>query len=171
MLLFFRFLFAMILGRLRPRIDVMGTSVSRFTVMPTDCDLNFHLNAGRYVSFMDVARMDLLSRTRVVGPLLKHGWRPMMGGIVVRYRRSVLPFRRFEIRSRVAGWDEKWIYVEHIVERNGTLHAHAYVRTVIRKRDGNATPGEVLALVGREELSSPPLPEFVLTWRDSEDRR
>jgi acyl-CoA thioesterase FadM len=170
-LLFFRFLIATILGRLRPGIDVLGTSTTTFTVLPTDCDLNFHLNAGRTVSFMDVARMDLLSRTRLIGPLLKRRWRPVMGGIVVRYRRSILPFDRFNIRSRIAGWDAKWFYVEHIVEKGGAFCAHAYVRTLVQTRDRNATPAEVLALVGSEELSSPPLPEFVLAWRDAEDRR
>lgn len=181
MLLFFRFLIATILGALRPRIDVLGTAVTRFTALPTDCDLNFHLNAGRFISFMDVARMDFLTRTRLIGPLLRQRWRPLMGGIVVRYRRSILPLRRFEIRSRIVGWDEKWFYVEHMVVkkglkkkgiRDGALCAHAYVRTLVQKRaGGNATPREVLALAGREEVPSPPLPEFVVAWRDAEDRR
>jgi len=171
MLLFFRFLFAMIRGHLRPRIDGLETAVSRFTVLPTDCDLNIHLNAGRILSFMDVARMELLARTRLMGPLLRRGWRPVMGGVVVRYRRSILPFQRFDVRSRVVGWDEKWFYVEHVLERNGVFCAHSYVRMVIRKRDSNARPADVIALVGREGLDSPALPEFVLQWRAMEDER
>ena len=160
MLLFFRFILCTILGRLRSRIDVLGTSTVTFTVLPTDCDLNLHLNAGRFVSFMDVARMDLLSRMRLIQPLLKRGWRPVMGGITVRYRRSVLPFERFDIRSRVLGWDEKWFYIEHVVEKKGVFCAQAYVRTVIRKKDSSATPAEVLALLGADGLASPPLPEL-----------
>lgn len=159
MLLLLRFLITTILGHLRPRIGALDESRSRFTVLPTDCDLNFHLNAGRFVSFMDVARMELLARLRLVGPLLARGWRPVMGGIVVRYRRSVLPFQRFEIRSRVVGWDEKWFYIEHVVEKAGVFCAQAYVRTLIRGNEGNAAPADVLALLGRD-LPSPPLPEF-----------
>ena len=172
MLLFFRFLFATILGHLRPRIDALGTTVSRFTVMPTDCDLNFHLNAGRFLSFMDAARMDLLSRTRLIGPLLKRRWRPLMGGVVVRYRRSILPLRRFSVRSRIAGWDEKWFYVEHVVERNGGVCAHAYVRTLIRTSENrNVSPSDVLALIGQQDVPAPALPEFVSQWRAMEDAR
>jgi len=176
-LLFFRFLIATILGHLRPRIDVLGTSVTRFTVLPNDCDLNFHLNAGRFISFMDMARMDFMARTRLFGPMLKLRWRPLMGGIVVRYRRSILPLRRFDVRSRIVGWDEKWFYIEHMVvkkglERGPALCAHAYVRLLVQKRaGGNATPREVLAIVGSEALPSPPLPAFVVAWRDAEDRR
>jgi acyl-CoA thioesterase FadM len=171
MLLFFRFIFAMIRGHLRPPIDGLETAVSRFTVMPTDCDLNVHLNAGRFLSFMDVARMELLARTRLMAKLVRRGWRPIMGGVVVRYRRSILPFQRFDVRSRVAGWDEKWFYIEHVMERNGTFCAHAYVRMVIRKKDGNVRPADVIALAGREGLASPELPEFVVRWRDMEDQR
>jgi acyl-CoA thioesterase FadM len=171
MLLFFRFLFSTLLGILRPRIAATEESVTRFTVLPNDCDLNIHLNAGRFVSFMDCGRMDLIARTRLLGPLLKRRLRPIMGGIVVRYRRSILPFRRFSIRSRVIGWDAKWIYVEHIVERQRLVHAHAYVRTLIRGDSGNVTPAEVLALVGQQDIASPQLPEFVSQWCALEDQR
>lgn len=171
MLLLFRFLLIMIASRLRRRIEPLEEAVVHFTVLPTDCDLNLHLNGGRFVSFMDIARVELLARMRIFTKIIRRGWRPIMGGIVVRYRRSVLPFERFAIRTRVAGWDERWFYLEHIVEKNGQLCAIAYARTVIRRRDGNVRPVEVLALSGSANLVSPELPEFAKQWRDAEDAR
>ena len=130
MLLLFRFVFTLLRSRFRSRIGPLDESVVRFTALPHDCDLNFHLNAGRYVSFMDISRVELIGRMRLLGKMLRRGWRPVIGGAVVRYRRSVQPFERFDIRSRVVGWDEKWIYVEHILEvarhlLRGRPHAHA----------------------------------------------
>ena len=171
MVLLFRFLLAGILGGFRRRLRLLDESRVRFTALPHDCDLNFHLNAGRFVSFMDVARIELLARMRVIRKLLKRGWRPVMGGIVVRYRRSVLPFERFDIRSRVVGWDEKWFYLEHIVEKKGVFCASAYVRTVIRAKEGTLPAREVLALLDEAGTPSPALPEFVLQWRAAEDGR
>src|SRR5688572_28766031 len=110
MLLLFRFLITSLRSVFRARIGALDESVVRFTALPHDCDLNFHLNAGRFLSFMDVARMDLLGRTRLLGKLLRRRWRPLMGGATVRYRRSVLPLQRFDVRSRVLGWDAKWFY-------------------------------------------------------------
>jgi len=52
-LLIFRFLLTMMKARFRSRIGPLDESVVRFTALPHDCDLNFHLNAGRYVSFME----------------------------------------------------------------------------------------------------------------------
>lgn len=171
MLLLFRFLLATILSGFRRRIGPLDESVTRFTVLPTDCDLNIHLNAGRFLSFMDVARMELLGRMRALRPLLRRAWRPVMGGCTVRYRRSILPFERFDIRSRVLGWDQKWFYIEHIVERNGQFCAVGTVRTLIRSKDGNIAPPEVLELLGEKDRPSPELPEFVRRWRDAEDAR
>lgn len=171
MLLLFRFLLTIFRSRFRSRIGPLDESVTRFTALPTDCDLNFHLNAGRFVSFMDIARVELIGRLRILRKMLKRGWRPVMGGCVVRYRRSVLPFERFEIRTRVIGWDEKWFYIEHVVEKNGTFCAIGHMRTVILGKSGTVPPRDVIALMNIGELASPPLPEFVANWRDAEDRR
>jgi acyl-CoA thioesterase FadM len=171
MLLLFRFLYVVIRSRFRSRVGPLDESVVRFTVLPHDCDLNFHLNAGRFVSFMDIARVELIGRTRLLGMLLRRGWRPVIGGAVIRYRRSILPFERFDIRTRVVGWDEKWIYVEHVLEKDGTFCAAGHMRTVIRSRTGTIAPKDVLALLKLEGLESPPLPEFVREWSAAEDLR
>lgn len=154
----------------RRRIGALDEARVRFTVLPHDCDLNFHLNSGRFLSFMDVARMDLIGRLRLLRPLLRRGWRPVMGGCVVRFRRSVLPFQKFDIRSRVVGWDEKWFYIEHIVEKDGIFCAAGHVRTLIRGKEGNVATRDVLALFG-EAPDAPQLPDFVHHWREIEDAR
>ncbi len=171
MLLLLRFLVVVLGSRFRSPIGPLEESVTRFTVLPQDCDLNFHLNAGRFVSFMDVARIELIGRMRLLRKIIGRGWRPIMGGCVVRYRRSILPFRRFDIRTRVVGWDDRWIYVEHVVEKDGALCAIGHMRTVIRGKEGTIPPRDVIALLGLGELTPPPLPQFVAEWRAAEDRR
>jgi acyl-CoA thioesterase FadM len=172
LLLLFRFVYTLLKSRFRPRIGPLGESVVHFTVLPQDCDLNFHLNAGRFVSFMDISRVELIGRMRLLGRMIRRGWRPVIGGAVVRYRRSVLPFERFRIRSRVVGWDEKWIYVEHILEKtDGTFCAIGHMRTVIVSKTGTIRPAEVMAQMNLGNLVSPPLPEFVAKWSDAEDER
>lgn len=172
MLLLLRFLITIFASRLRPRIEPLDPSVLRFTVLPHDCDLNIHLNAGRFISFMDIARVELLARMRILRPIIGKGWRPVVGGIVVRYRRSVLPFERFTINSRVLGWDDKWFYIEHVLDRrDGSLAAIGHSRTLLRTKSGPVHPRELLALMGMEGRESPLLPEFVLQWRTAEDGR
>lgn len=159
MLLLFRFLFTVLRSLVRRRIGPLDESVVRFTVLPNDCDLNFHLNAGRFISFMDIARIELIGRMRLLVPLLQRGWRPVMGGATATYRRSIQPFERFTIRTRVVGWDEKWFYIEHTVLRHdGSLSASGVMRTAIRSKDGVVPPRDVLAIVGAQDLPSPEIP-------------
>ena len=172
MILFFRFVLTMIKARFRSRIGPLDPSVVRFTVLPHDCDLNIHLNAGRFLSFMDIARVELLARMRVFRRIIKLGWRPIVGGVVIRYRRSVEPFERFSVESRVVGWDDKWFYIEHDLHRNdGSMAATAYARTLLRRKDGNVHPRELIELMGLTDTDSPPLPAFVDEWRRAEDAR
>ena len=159
MLLLFRFLFVVIRSGFRSQIGPLDSSTVRFTVLPHDCDLNFHLNAGRFVSFMDVARIELLGRMRLLRPLLRRGWRPVMGGTTVTYRKSLLPFERFSVQSRVAAWDEKWFYLEHLVYRkDGTLSASGIMRALFRTKAGSVPTREVLAILGLEDMQSPEVP-------------
>lgn len=171
MLLLFRFLLAIGRSRFRPKLAPLEESVVRFTALPNDCDLNFHLNAGRYVSFMDISRVELIGRMRLLGGVLRRGWRPVIGGAVVRYRRSVLPFERFDIRTRLVAWDEKWFYIEHVLEVRGELCAIGHMRTVFRGAKGTVAPRDVLALVKMEDMPSPALPPFLAQWRDAEGTR
>ena len=160
MLLLFRFLILAVHARLRRRIDVLDSSTVHFTALPHDCDLNFHLNAGRYISFMDAARFEMLVRMRVMRKLLARGWRPVMGGMSITYRRSILPMERFSVTSRMVGWDEKWFYFEQTANRrDGSLSATAIARMIIRGKGGNVTPDEALAALGAAGMTSPPLPE------------
>ncbi|HEX2060453.1 MAG TPA: acyl-CoA thioesterase [Thermoanaerobaculia bacterium] len=159
MLLLFRFLFTILRSLVRRRIEPLGESVVRFTALPNDCDLNLHLNAGRFVSFMDIARVELIGRVGLLVPMLRRGWRPVMGGATVTYRRSILPFERFTIRTRVAAWDEKWFYVAHtLLRHDGSVSATGIMRTAIRSKEGVVPPRDVLALIGAEHLQSPEVP-------------
>ncbi|HVE71745.1 MAG TPA: thioesterase family protein [Thermoanaerobaculia bacterium] len=160
MLLFLRFLFTILTSGLRRRIAPLGSATVYFRALPHDCDLNFHLNAGRYVSFMDIARVELIARMGILRRVLKRGWRPLVGGAKITYRRSVMPFERFSITSRVAAWDDKWFYIEHLVHKSdGTLAATGIMRTLLRGLDGNVPPRELLALLGLPDMQSPEVPE------------
>ena len=160
MLLLFRFLITLLSSGLRRRIRPLDPATVYFRALPHDCDLNFHLNAGRYVSFMDIARVELIARMRILRRVLKRGWRPIVGGATITYRKSVMPFERFSITSRVVAWDEKWFYIEHLVHKSdGALAATGIMRTLLRGPQGNVPPRELLALLGMEDVQSPEVPQ------------
>jgi len=170
MVVLFRFLFAIFRSRFRRRLGILDDCVIAMRVWPNDLDLNMHMNSGRYLSMMDIGRVEILARTRLLRPVLKRGWRPMVGATFIRYRKSLLPFERFTVRSRVACWDEKWLYFEHVLERRGEIASHAYVRGLMRGKRGNVTPRQLLELAGKPEMASPEMPEAIAAWRDIIER-
>ena len=171
MLLFFRLLLVLLVAPFRRRIGPLDTSVLHFRVLPNDLDLNVHMNSGRYVSFNDIGRVELLLRMNLFRKVLRRGWRPIAGAAMIRYRRSLLPFERFTLRSRVVTWDEKWFYFEHVIEKaDGSVAALTHVRGLLRGPQGNVPTREFLELAGAPS-EPPPMPEFLALWNKAEELR
>jgi acyl-CoA thioesterase FadM len=168
--LLFRLLKTLLLSSFKRRIEPLGEGVIHMRVWPNDLDLNVHANSGRYVSFIDVGRIDLVIRMGILRKVLARKWRPIVGGTMITYRKSLLPFERFRIRSRVLCWDDKWFYFDHVVEKaNGDLAARATVRGLVRGPQGNVPPGEFVALT-RTPVPSPPIPSYIARWNEAESR-
>ena len=163
MILLLRYLRVIVTALISRRRGPLDESVLRFRVWPNDLDLNFHLNDGRYLSLMGLGRADLLLRSGLLRKALKRKWAPVLGGAMIRYRREIRAFGKFVLHSRIIGWDEKWMYIEHVVERDGKTSAVAYVRGALRAASGAVPTKDVLEL-GGWSASSPPLPEIVANW-------
>lgn len=149
------------------RIDPLGESVVRFRVWINDLDTNLHMNNGRYLTVMDLGRLDFIVRTGLGGMMLKRGWRPMVGSAVIRFRRGLGPFERYELKTRVAWWDDKWFWIEQRFERDGGLVAIGAVKGLFRQPTGNVPTPEVLALLGVTERPGS-IPDWIAAWRDAE---
>jgi len=162
----FRLGLIMVLSLMRPRLSVLGESLVHFRVLPGDLDLNGHMNNARYLWHMDMGRADLTIRNGMIPALLRRHWMPLVGSAMITYRRSLRPFQRYAMRSRVLGWDEKWFYFHHTFERDGPC-AQGMVKAVFRGAGKNIPPSDVLAELGWQE-SSPALPPNIQQWGDAE---
>jgi len=143
-------------GRADPRKPMQLT----FRVWPHDLDLNLHLNNGRYLTLMDLGRMQLLTRAGVIATVFKNKWMPLLGGAHIEYKKPLAPFRAFTLTTRVATWDKKWIYIEQQFHAAGELMAVAHVKALIRGRKGNIPSAEFLKISGWEGDPPEPVPTF-----------
>lgn len=143
----------------RPRLKIMGTSNIKLCVFPNDLDVYGHMNNGRYLTLMDLGRIDLIWRTPMGRISKKHHWNPLVAGISVRYKKSLTVFKVFELHTKVLSWDEKWFYIEQKFMRKGRVYAHAYVKGLFRGAEGNISPIRVWNESGdREGIISSPAP-------------
>jgi acyl-CoA thioesterase FadM len=151
------------------RIAPFDDSVVQFRVWPNDLDFNLHMNNGRYLTVMDLGRADLMLRAGLVGLLWRRRWAPVLGGATIRYRRSLAAFAGYRLRTRLLGWDDKWLYLEQGFEdARGAVAAHAVVKAVFRRRGGTVPTAEIAAAFGWQG-PSPDLPAYVQALRDGEE--
>ncbi|HET7025029.1 MAG TPA: thioesterase family protein [Gemmatimonadales bacterium] len=134
-------------------------------VLPTDLDPNWHVNNGRYLTLMDLGRIDLVIRIGFLRVVFRHRWMPVLGGAVIRFQRPLALWQRYDLVTRFLGWDEKWMYFEQRFESAGKVYALAFVRALFRGRDGSVPSAEALR-AGGIDGTSPTLPDAVLRWRE-----
>lgn len=169
MLLLLRTLIIVFRSLFSRRRDFFEESRLRLRIWPNDCDLNFHLNDGRYISLAGLGRVDLIARSGLLRIARKRGWFPVVGSATIRYRKSLLPFERFTLRTRLIAWDEKWFYIEHLFERgDASIGARLIVRTVLRTKTAPVPTADVLDAMGRPNEVSPPLPAEIAKWIEVE---
>ncbi|MEQ8964322.1 MAG: acyl-CoA thioesterase [Azospirillaceae bacterium] len=145
------------------RLGPFDPGAVSFRVWPLDLDANMHLNNGRYLALMDLGRVDLMLRSGLARGLWRRRWTPVLGAAQVRFRRPVPPFARVVLRTRLVGWEDRWVYLDQRIERaDGTLAAHALLRAAFVGRDGTVPGDKVAALMGLNR--SPPLPDAVHAW-------
>jgi len=157
--------------RYRPgRFPPLGEARLRFRVMPHDLDFNLHVNNARYLSFMDLGRVDLLNRLGLARLAFRGRWLPVLGGVTIRYQRPLHLFQTVELVTRIVGWDEKWFYLEQRFERPGKPVATAYARALVRGPEGSVPCARVLEGLG-VRLESPTLPAGLVRAMDLEFNR
>ncbi len=156
--LLFRLFWLLWRSRSADRVDIADEVVLRLRVLPSDLDILGHMNNGRYLSIMDLGRTALMLRTGIWGLARRRGWFPLVRQVSIGYYHTLRPFRRFTLHTHLLGWDDKWFYIEQRFVRGERLCARAHVQGLLRSRDGNVAPSEVLAAMGEPEREPPSRP-------------
>ena len=155
-----------------PPLPPMGTHVSHHRCWPWDIDLWMELNNGRTLTLLDLGRMPLAYRIGLIDVLRQKRWSMTMAGVTVRYRRRIRAFEKFEMRSRTAGWDGKFIYVEQSMwKKNGDCASHVMLRTAVTDKNGIVPPAKVLEALGQDAEASPELPGWIRDWCQADSGR
>lgn len=147
----------------RPLLDAGRIA---FRVWPNDCDINLHLNNGRYLTFMDLGRMHLLAQIGLLRELPRRRWAPVLSAVEISFIRPIQPFQKFDLVTRLLSWDEKYFYMEQRFEAGGRLCAVALVKGLFLHRRERVASRAVLAALHLDDLAAPDLPEIVRHWND-----
>lgn len=166
--LLLRMLRVLICAHWRPRTSPLEETSVTFHVWPTDLDPLLHMNNGRYLTLMDLGRADAILRNGIRRALSNHGWYPVVASEAIRFRLSLDPFARYELRTRLLGWDERSFYYRQTFVAGERETAAALVRIrILRKSGGTVDAPEVAAAI-LPNIERPLLPDYVAQWQESE---
>ena len=144
-------------------------SVLRLRVAPDDLDFNLHMNNGRYLTLMDLGRLDFAIRAGLMRESMRRRWRAVLGSATIRYRRSLGPFQRFELQTRLLGFQDRWFVFEQRFVVAGQLCALAIARGVFIGPGGaRVSPEELFAATGFT-TALPAAPAYVEQWAAADD--
>lgn len=169
--LYFRLILLLLSGMEKAKItDILAPTSLRFRVLPNDLDLNFHMNNGRYLTIMDLGRLDLILRSGLLRAMLKDKSIPVLSAAQIRYRLPLYTWEPYVLETRVVCWDDKWIYLEQKFilvsgKKAGSTAAIALLKgAFLNKKSKETVPtGNLLQKIGIDG-HSPPFPEHITDW-------
>ncbi|MCP2032177.1 acyl-CoA thioesterase FadM [Okibacterium sp. HSC-33S16] len=141
--------------------DVYSTS---YRVLPTDIDILGHMNNGRYLSIADLGRFDMLVRSGLWQEMKRVGWYPVVQSLTISYRKSLLPWKKFDVESRFIGYDDRAVYVEQRFVFEGEIYARLHMKGRFLKRSGGSVSIEEIQGVVGDAPHDVELDDWIHTW-------
>jgi len=153
----------------KPREDPSHEVISRFRVWPHDLDVFGHMNNGRYLQIMDVARVDWMRRTRILDAIVEQRCGALLGGVVARFCRSLSLFEPYCVHTSLVAWESRWAFLQHrFTTPDGELIAVGYTRAALRNQRGWVTPQQILDRIRPGMIPTDP-PPLVKQWLAVDD--
>ncbi|MBC7724125.1 MAG: thioesterase family protein [Burkholderiaceae bacterium] len=147
-----------------PKLHVHDVGRLDLRVLPTDLDVLGHMNNGVYLSIMDLGRMDLMQRSGSWQAIARAGVYPVAASETISFRKSLQPWQRFTLETRIVGYDDRALYVEQRFVVAGELFARGFIRArFLRRTGGTVTIPELAAITGADP-SEVELPGWLSTW-------
>lgn len=166
--LFFRLFLMSVLARFRPSLSILQSCETNFRCWPTDLDIQRHMNNGQYLSILDLARIDIISRAGLAKKLAHRGWYPVVVAETIRFKKSILLFDKFKVITKVLGWDEKAFILKQTFIRKDLPIAEAVIRIrFLKKSGGLVSPNEVLE-IAEIGSTSPQIEEWIQHWNQNQ---
>jgi len=167
--LYLRLIWIIVRSFFKPSIDFADKVSIVLRILPNDLDLNRHLNNGRYLTLLDLGSIDLFLRSGVLKRAIRKGFRPMLGGLIVTYRKGLSLFERCILTMQLAAWDERWNYFRfEFRNSDGHLSAAGYFKGALVSKKG-LVPNRVADEIFGYGRSACKLPPAVLNWIESEN--
>lgn len=130
------------------KVGLLDQTRLKFRVWFTDQDMFAHMTNSRYLSFADLGTINYILKSGSWGLLRKRGWFPVICGQSMTISRMMSAPQRFEVRSRLVGWDNVYFGMLHEFYSRDRLTAQVKVIARFASRDrSKVSPQQMADLV------------------------
>lgn len=162
--LILRMIRVLVMARRRPPVGALEETTLTFRVWPTDVDILMHMNNGRYLTLMDLGRADASIRSGTHARMNEHGWYAVVASETIRFRESLPLLAKFELRTRMLGWDDKSLFLRQLFLVRGRVVAIGIVRIRFLRKSGGTIMATEVAAALLPGVVRPTLPDYVADW-------
>ena len=127
-----RFLIIIVRARFRKHRNPDEEISLNFRVWITDVDLSFMNNAA-ILAITELGRWDMTVRTGFLKYAITNRLYFPLASISAQFRRPLKRFQKFQLRTQLIYWDEKWIYISHRIVRKEKTIAVALAKLTLKK--------------------------------------
>lgn len=165
-----RFITSITKARFSKPVKFSSVTETTFLCMPWDLDIFLEMNNGRVLTLYDLGRFNLSVRTGFANVLKKNRWGLVVAGSTIRYRKRIKMFDKITMRTKVAGMDEKWIYVIQSMWVKGQPCSSVLLRTAVTAK-GKIMPTENVLTAMNITQWQPEQSSWLKSWIESEEVR
>jgi acyl-CoA thioesterase FadM len=157
--LFFRRLWVYLRAQLSTKQEPLTDPYSLiFRVWLTDQDMFLHMTNSRYLSFSDLARLNMLIRTGIGRAMKANGWSLNAVAQTRTIARMLKSPQTFEIVCQIEAWDDQHLAICHRLQRNGKIHAELRALMQLHDPSGAIVSTDALLTVIGHETPSEDMP-------------
>ncbi|MEM8594335.1 MAG: acyl-CoA thioesterase [Pseudomonadota bacterium] len=155
-----------------PSPDEMFDEYQRaYCVWPHRSDFNLHLNNAKYLSIMEHSRWCVFRKRGWFKSLFKARFAFVVAAYEIAYIRELPTFSRFTVTTKMLGWDEKYLYVEHKFIKKGVVCCHGLLKVAAVNSGRLVSSRDVCEVLGVSFDGSPDM-AFIAPWKElSEEKR
>lgn len=129
-----------------------------------DMDDTWHMSNASYLKFMTRGRLEHTIASGLYKQMAAQRCRILLANSEITYIKALQLHQDFYLRTRLLGWDEKYLYYDQRLDTEDTLYTHALLRCVPQHQKNTLTPRVFLEMTGFNRLS-PALPEYIDSWK------
>ncbi len=146
-----RLILGLIQAKFKSKIQATQTTSLSFRVWITDIDVSV-MNHAAILTVMEVGRIDFMVRTNFFQIANKSKWFFPSQALTVQYYRPLKIFQKAILQTKLSYVDEKWIYMEQKIIRNGKDIAACLVKNTIKKGRKTVPTSEILKALNINEV-------------------